>query len=318
MNNNGENRRHILLNCQLPETVRKVFHEHFSVSESESLSEALVKNESLSAVVVSIESEVGPATVSQLSDGIKAIATYSVGTDHIDVSALARRGIPVLNTPDVLSRSVAEATVFLVLALARRATESIDLVRSGNWQGWTPSQLIGFEVHNATIGIIGMGSIGRKIADLLAAFGANIVYHNRRPVDGTTARHCTTTQELYGLADIVILACPATPETERMINRDAIRQMKQGAYVVNIARGTLIDDDALIEALQGGRLSGAALDVFDGEPNFDRRYLTLPTVFMTPHIGSSTIQARISMAEKLRDGLLTLFAGGTPDNLVRP
>ena len=272
------------------------------------------------ALLLSVDSRLDRELVGQLPASIQVVATYSVGTDHLDLKVLTERGIRVLNTPDVLSNAVAEAAVFLTLGLARRAQESIDLVRSGAWPGWTPSQLVGFELRGRTAGIVGMGRIGREIARMLGALGMRIAYHNTRPLPaGTVVGDVTCHASLAGLlgtSDVVILACPATPQTIGMINRETLAQMRRGMVLVNTARGTLINDDALIEALESGHLGGAALDVFNNEPVYDSRYLDRPNVFMTPHIGSSTIEARISMAEILRDGMLAHFAGQVPVNLV--
>ena len=311
----------LLIGCHLLPPVMEVLERAFHLDGvAENLEAALHVASGPEALLLSVDSRLDRNMVGQLPSSIQVVATYSVGTDHLDLKALAERGIRVLNTPDVLSNAVAEAAVFLTLALARRAQESIDLVRSGAWQGWNPSQLVGFELRGRTAGIVGMGRIGREIARMLGALGMRIAFHNTRPLPagtvGDDVAYHATLAGLLGAADVVILACPATPQTIGMINRATLAQMRRGSVLVNSARGTLVEDDALIEALESGHLGGAALDVFRNEPKFDPRYLRRPNVFMTPHIGSSTIEARISMAEILRDGMLAHFAGHVPDNLV--
>ena len=321
MNETTLSRPRLLIGCDLLPQVMGTLEKAFQIDAvAENLRAALTVGVRPEALLLSVDSRLDRNVVGQLPSSIQVVATYSVGTDHLDLQALAERGIRVLNTPDVLSTAVAEAAVFLTLGLARRAQESIDLVRSGAWQGWNPSQLVGFELRGRTAGIIGMGRIGREIARILGALGMRIAYHNtRRLPAGVVADDITyhsNLADLLGASDVVILACPATPETIGMINAKTLAQMRRGAVLVNSARGTLINDDALIEALESGHLGGAALDVFNNEPMFDPRYLERPNVFMTPHIGSSTIEARISMAEILRDGMLAHFAGQAPENLV--
>ena len=321
MNGTTLSRPRLLIGCGLLPPVMGTLEKAFQIDgAAENLQAALNVAARPDALLLSVDSRLDRNFVGQLPSSIQVVATYSVGTDHLDLKALAERRIRVLNTPDVLSTAVAEAAAFLTLGLARRAQESIDLVRSGAWQGWNPSQLVGFELKGRTAGIVGMGRIGREIARILGALGMRIAYHDTRPLPADAMAGDITyhpqLSDLLGASDVVILACPATPQTIGMINRVTLAQMRRGAVLVNSARGTLIDDDALIEALENGHLGGAALDVFRNEPKFDLRYLERPNVFMTPHIGSSTIEARISMAEILRDGMLAHFAGQVPTNLV--
>lgn len=254
-----------------------------------------------------------------LPDSIKAIATYSVGLDHVDLAAARRRGLPVVHTPDVLTDAVAETAMLLLLSAMRRATESIVLIRSRQWQGWNPRQIIGQGLDGKTLGILGMGRIGRGIAARARAFGMAIAYSNRHRLPPTLDNGATfhdTPETLLPICDALVLACPLTPETRGFLNARRIALMKPSAAVVNIARGDVIVDDDLIAALAEGRLFAAGLDVFAGEPRIDARYFDLPNVFMLPHIGSSTIEARLAMGRAVIDGLIAVLSGSRPPNLV--
>jgi glyoxylate reductase len=271
------------------------------------------------ALLITIDSSIDSQTVEALSNRVKAVATYSVGFEHIDHQALAARGIALLHTPDVLSPSVAETAVLLALGAMRRATESIDLIRSGQWIGWTPSQLIGTELTGKIAGIFGMGRIGRAIASRLRGMGMCIAYHNRSQLALTCeqgATYCQTPEQLLNISDLLVLACPSSSETQHFLNADRISHLKYGAFVVNISRGNVVDDEALIEALAKGKVSAAGLDVFDNEPHLDSRYYELSNVFMLPHIGSSTVEARTKMMDTLINGLLSLRCQKMPSNLV--
>jgi glyoxylate reductase len=254
-----------------------------------------------------------------LPASLKAVATYSVGYDHIDIAAAKARGLPVFNTPGVLTDAVAEVGLLLMLGAARRATESIDLIRGRNWPGWNATQLVGIELVGKTLGILGMGRIGSGIAQRARAFGMAIHYHNRSrlmPEAEDGAVYHADFGAMAAVADVLMLAAQSSAETRHYLNAARIAQLKPGAIVCNVARGDLIDDNALIAALGDGRVRAAGLDVFENEPKIDPRYYDLPNVFMLPHIGSSTIETRRRMAQALILGLQTWKAGGKPANRV--
>ncbi|MSO73744.1 MAG: D-glycerate dehydrogenase [Alphaproteobacteria bacterium] len=254
-----------------------------------------------------------------LPKSVTVVATYSVGLDHVDLKAAKRQGVAVVHTPDVLTNAVAETAFLLLLGAARRATESIELIRSGRWQGWMPRQIIGQGLDGKTLGVYGMGRIGRAIAMRSKAFGMAIAYHNTRrlpPALEAGAAYYETPEALLGLADALIIACPLTEATRGFLDARRIALMKSSAIVVNIARGDIIVDDDLIAALTTKRLFAAGLDVFAFEPKLDQRYLDLPTVFMLPHIGSSTIEARLAMGRAVIDGLIGVLDGCAPANRV--
>lgn len=255
-------------------------------------------------------------TINSLPETVNAIATYSVGYDHIDLAAAKDRGIAVFNTPGVLSDAVADAAMLLILGAARRATESIAMLREGRWTGWTPQQLIGEGLGGKTLGILGMGSIGRRIATRARAFGMTVAYHSRRPVEEEDARYFDDPRSLIAESDVLVLAWPSTPDTRHYIDRAALAVAKPSLILVNIGRGDLVKDEDLIAALREGKILAAGLDVFNNEPQLDPGYLDLPNAFLLPHIGSSTWEARLAMADVLVDALALHGAGGMPPNRI--
>jgi glyoxylate reductase len=259
------------------------------------------------------------AVIGRLPPCIRAIATFSVGLDRIDLKAAAARGIAVFNTPDVLDDAVAEVAMLLLLGAARRATESIDLIRSRRWSGWTATQLNGVQLTDKTLGIFGMGRIGRKIASLARAFGMAIAYSNRRPLEAALAagaRYYGQLREMVGEVDCLVLAAPSSAETRGIVDAGLLAAARPGLIVVNIGRGDLIRDEDLINALESGQVRAAGLDVFAGEPQVNPRYFDLANVFMLPHIGSSTIETRRAMGRILIAGLEAWRDGRAAPNRV--
>ncbi|MCB1520290.1 MAG: D-glycerate dehydrogenase [Hyphomicrobiaceae bacterium] len=259
-------------------------------------------------------------TVARLSDRVKIIANHSVGVDHCNLPAFKARGIVVTNTPDVLSDATAEIALLLMLAAARRAGEGDRLVRGGRWASWSPSFMVGVQSTGKRLGIVGMGRVGLAVAKLVSGFGMEIHYSNRRqlpPALEAGAIYHPTVEALLPHCDVVTLHCPATPETIDLMNADRFRLMRDGAILVNTARGALIDEDALIDALCTGKLRAAGLDVFKNEPGGNPRLAELDNVFMLPHIGSATRETRDAMGFRALDNLDAFFAGREPrDRLV--
>jgi lactate dehydrogenase-like 2-hydroxyacid dehydrogenase len=259
------------------------------------------------------------AAIAALASSVRVIATYSVGLEHIDLDAARKKGIAVLYTPDVLSDSVAEMAILLMLGAARRAHEGTQLLYGGTWAGWSPTQLVGIEVSGRRMGILGMGRIGRAIARRARGFEMTVHYHNRSRLPADIENGAQYHGDIDGLvadSDVLVLGAPSSSATRSVLNTDRINRMPRDAIVVNIARGDLIDDDALIAALQSGRVAAAGLDVFRGEPKLDPRYLTLQNVFLQPHQGSSTMAARLRMGQILLDGIDALGAGRDPVNRI--
>jgi lactate dehydrogenase-like 2-hydroxyacid dehydrogenase len=257
--------------------------------------------------------------ISALPASIKVIGTFSVGYDHIDVAAAKARGIKLCNTPDVLSVATAECAMLLLLAAARRAGEGERLVRSGKWAGWAPTQLLGTQVSDRRLGILGMGRIGREIARMARGFGMEIHYRDmaRLPPDleqGATFHD--NDDDFLKLCQFLSLNAPGGEGTRNWLNNDRIAKLPQGAVVVNAARGTLVDDGALIAALRSGHIAAAGLDVYTGEPRLNPAYLTLENVVLLPHLGSATTETRDAMGRIVLSGIAALLAGETPPNVI--
>jgi lactate dehydrogenase-like 2-hydroxyacid dehydrogenase len=251
--------------------------------------------------------------------GVRIIATFSVGFEHIDLDAARARGIVVTNTPDVLTDATADVALLLILGAARRASEGERLIRENRWTGWTPTQLLGRHVGGKRIGILGMGRIGRAVAERARAFGMIIHYHNRKRLSAELEQGAVfheTPESLLPVSDILSLHSPLTAETRHFIDAKRIALLPAGAIVVNTARGGVIKDSDLIAALASGRLAAAGLDVFDGEPELHPGYRSLPNTFLLPHLGSATRETREAMGFRALDNLDAFFAGGAPQDQI--
>jgi glyoxylate reductase len=242
---------------------------------------------------------------------LRAISNYAVGVDNVDVEAAAARGIPVGNTPDVLTESTADLALALMLGIARRLAEGETFVRAGEWQTWEPGLMLGRDLHGATVGIVGYGRIGQAVGERLAGFGCELLM--------TSGSGGVPLAELLERSDFVTIHCPLTPETRGLIDDGALRRMKPTAYLVNTARGPIVDTGALARALHAGVLAGAALDVTDPEPlPGDHPLLAAPNLLVVPHVGSATVATRERMADMAVDNLLAGLAGEPMPNAVTP
>ena len=256
----------------------------------------------------------------RLSDRLKIVANYSVGVDHCDLVALKERGIVVTNTPDVLSDATAEIAMLLLLGASRRAYEGDQMLRLGTWKHWAPVGMNGIQVSAKKLGIVGMGRVGQTVARRARGFDMEIHYTNRRrlpPELEQDAVYHSTIKSLFGKVDMIPLNCPATPETDNLVNTESIGWMNPGVVLVNTARGRLVDEEALIEALHSGHIAAAGLDVFQTEPGGNPALAACSNVFMLPHLGSSTRETRKAMGDRALDNLDAFFAGQEPrDRLV--
>ncbi len=257
--------------------------------------------------------------IDALPDSLRIIATFSVGYEHIDIEAARRRDIRVTNTPDVLTDATADITLLCLLGAARRAHEGAGMLRRGEWHGWSTTQLVGVQVTGKRLGILGMGRIGRAVAQRARGFDMEIHYSNRRrlsPEQEHGAIFHETPESLLAVSDFFSINCPSSPETLRFLNSERIALLPDGAVVVNTARGNIVDDDALIAALASGKLAAAGLDVFQGEPELDSRYLEIENAFLLPHMGSATVETRNAMGFKCLDNLDAFFRGEEPPDAL--
>lgn len=252
----------------------------------------------------------------------KILGNFGVGFNHIDLEAAQQRGITVTNTPDVLTDCTADLAMLLLLAVARRAGEGEREVRSGRWSGWHPTHMLGTKVTGKTLGLIGFGRIARAMAKK-AHFGFDmpIVFFDPFPPTREIAAsfdavQCDSIEEVLQRADFVALHCPGSKENRHLINAERLALMKPGAYLINTARGDVVDNRALIEALRKGTIRGAGLDVFEGEPNLDPGFLDLDNVVLLPHLGSATEETRIAMGMRVIDNVLAFFEGRVPPDKV--
>jgi lactate dehydrogenase-like 2-hydroxyacid dehydrogenase len=253
--------------------------------------------------------------IERLPDSVRAICSFSVGYDHIDLAAAKARGITVTNTPDVLSNATAEIAMLLMLGAARRAHEGAHMLRTDTWADWSAVGQLGIEVTGKRLGIIGMGRVGLVTARRARGFDMEIHYYNRHRLSPALEAGAVFHAELDDLlthSQFLSIHCPATPETHHLLNAERIARLPDDAVVVNTARGAVVDDDALIAALSSGKLFAAGLDVFNGEPDIDPRYRALDNTFLLPHIGSATRETRDAMGFRALDNLDAIMAGSEP------
>ena len=263
------------------------------------------------------------ADVIRQAPGLRAICNMAVGYNNIDVAAATAAGILVTNTPDVLNETTADFGWTLLMATARRVTESEHFLRAGQWKKWTYDGFMGVDVHGSTLGIIGMGRIGQAVARRSMGFNMKVIYNNRSRLgpeleaSANHARHVSR-EELLQTADHVVLVLPYSKESHHLIGANELAMMKPTATLINIARGGIVDDAALISALESGTIAAAGMDVFENEPLFNPAFLSLSNVVLTPHIGSASTSTRRAMAYCAADNLVAALTGKRPANLLNP
>ena len=255
--------------------------------------------------------------------GLRAVCNVAVGYNNLDLDALSAAGVMATNTPGVLDDTTADTAWALLLASARRVVAADRWVREGHWAGWKfHDDWLGSDVHHATLGILGLGRIGHAVARRAAGFAMRVIYHNRQPLaaadEAASGARWVDKETLLRESDFLVLLLPYSPATHHAIGSAELAQMKPGAHLINVARGGIVDDNALIAALQEGRIAGAGLDVFENEPRLDRRFGELDNVVLTPHIGSSTRATRLAMAMLAVDNLIAALHGECPPNLLNP
>ena len=281
--------------------------------------EQIIKNsKDCDGILSSLTEKFDNDLISKLPDTIKIISNFAVGFGNIDTKAAKKRNIIVTNTPDVLTDATAEIAILILLGAARRAKEGTEWVKKKNWK-WSADFLMGKQLTGSRLGILGMGRIGRAVAERARAFGMKIHYYNRSRLDENLEKGATYHQSLESLlsvSDFFSINCPATKETKHIINKNTLKYFPDGAVLSNSARGDMIDDDAMVDALKNGKIYSLGLDVYNGEPNIHQEYLNLPNVYVLPHLGSATRKTRTAMADLAVDNIDEFFKIGKCKNTV--
>lgn len=328
----GKKKPLVVITRKLPDPVetrmRELFDARLNVEDKpmsrEELAAALREADVL---VPTITDRIDAELIEQAGPNFKLIASLSNGVDHIDVAAASKKGIAVTNTPNVLTEDTADMTVALMLAVPRRLAEGSNVLTGDKkWLGWSPTWMLGRRIWGKRLGIVGMGRIGTAVARRAKAFGLSIHYHNRHRVlqsveDELEATYWESLDQMLARMDIISVNCPSTPATFHLLSARRLALLQPTAYIVNTARGDIIDEDALIKLLQDGKIAGAGLDVYENEPALNAKLLRLAAkhkVVLLPHMGSATLEGRIDMGEKVIINIRTFFDGHRPPDRVLP
>ena len=301
------------------EKASKIFEVNFnSNDELYSQSKLIDMSKGHDAILTSLTDKMDQDTINKLPDTIKVISNFAVGFGNIDLAAAKKKGIVVTNTPEVLSDATAEIGILLILGACRRVSEGIQSAKESNWK-WSADYLIGKQLTGTRLGILGMGRIGQKIASIAKSLGMIIHYHNRSKLSEEKeqgAFYHDSLKSLFEVSDVLSICCPATKETENLINKKTLEYFPTDAVITNVARGDIVDDEALIDALNRKKIYAAGLDVYKGEPNLNPGYLKIKSVFILPHLGSATKHTRIAMANLAIDNIDEFFQKGSCKNKV--
>ena len=289
-----------------------------SNDELYSQSKVIEMSNGCDGILTSLTDKMDKDTIDKLPDTIKIISNFAVGFGNIDLEAAKKKGIAVTNTPEVLSDATAEIGILLILGACRRAAEGIEAARDGGWK-WSADYLIGKQLTGTRLGILGMGRIGQKIAKIAKSLGMVIHYHNRSKLSEDNeqgAVYHDNIKSLFSVSDVLSICCPATKETENMINKETVEYFPKGAVITNVARGDIVEDEALIDALNRRKIYAVGLDVYKNEPNLNPGYLKIKSAFILPHLGSATKDTRIAMANLAIDNIDEFFKTGNCRNKV--
>ncbi|MFK3781630.1 2-hydroxyacid dehydrogenase [Agrobacterium sp. NPDC089420] len=323
----------VYITRKLPDVVetrmRELFDAELNIDDTPRSEEELVAAmQRVDVLVPTVTDRITAAMIDKAGSQLKLIASFSNGIDHVDVDAAARKGISVTNTPNVLTEDSADITMALVLAVPRRMIEGTRVLANGadEWLGWSPTWMLGRRISGKRMGIVGMGRIGTAVARRAKAFGLSIHYHNRKRVNPATeaeleATYWDSLDQMLARVDIVSVNCPSTPATYHLISARRLALMQPTSYIVNTARGDIIDEAAMIQCLREGKIAGAGLDVYENEPQVNPKLIKLAKegkVVLLPHMGSATIEGRIEMGDKVIINIRTLFDGHRPPNRVLP
>ena len=309
--------RRLLRSCE--EKASKIFKANFNDNdELYSQNKVVEMSQGCDGILTSLTDKMDAETINKLPESVKIISNFAVGFGNIDLEAAKKRKIAVTNTPDVLTDATAEIGILLILGACRRASEGIESARQGGWK-WSADYLIGKQLTGSRLGILGMGRIGQKIAKVEKSLGMIIHYHNRSKLNEDKEQGATYHDTLKGLlsvSDVLSICCPASKETIDMINKETIEYLPKGAIVTNVARGDIVDDEAMIDALERRKVYAVGLDVYKDEPNLNPGYLKHKSAFILPHLGSATKDTRTAMANLAIDNLDEFFKTGNCKNKV--
>ncbi|MEW5423750.1 2-hydroxyacid dehydrogenase [Amorphus sp. 3PC139-8] len=321
----------VVVTRKLPDAVetrmRELFDTRLNIDDRPMTQAELVEAVKTADVLVpTITDKIDAAVLSQAGDSLRLIANFGNGVDNIDVSTANNRGITVTNTPGVLTEDTADMTMGLMLAVPRRLADGIRAIDSGDWGGWSPTWMLGRRISGKRLGIVGMGRIGTAVARRAKAFGMSIHYHNRRRVAASLEEEMEATywdslDQMLARMDVVSIHCPRTPATFHLLSARRLKLMRPEAYIVNTARGEVLDETALVRMLESGELAGAGLDVFEHEPAINPKLMALAKagkVILLPHMGSATIEGRIDMGEKVIINIRTFMDGHRPPDRILP
>ena len=316
----------VILTRKLPDSVETRMRELFDAELNDN-DEAFSREKLLEAIgradvlVPTVTDRIDADIIASAGPKLKLIASFGTGVDHIDLKAAREAGITVTNTPGVLTEDTADVAMALILSVPRRIAEGNALIRQGGWSGWAPTGMLGHRINGKRLGIVGMGRIGQAIARRARGFGMSFHYHNRRAVHpdiekSLEATHWDDLGQMLSRMDIVSVNCPHTQSTHHLLSREMLSRIPAQAYVVNTSRGEVIDEIALADLLEDRKIAGAGLDVYENEPEITPKLMALDNVVLLPHIGSATIEGRLSMGDKVIINIQTFVDGHTPPDRV--
>ena len=316
----------VVVTRKLPDAIETRMMELFDVQLNLD-DKAMTKAQLIAAVanadvlVPTVTDRIDAAILAQTGDRLRLIANYGTGVDHIDLATARQRGITVTNTPDVLTEDTADMTMALFLAVSRRIAEGERVMRTGEWQGWAPTWMLGHRINGKRLGIIGMGRIGRAVARRARGFGMAVHYHNRKRVHESVENELEATyweslDQMLARVDLVSVNCPHTPATYHLLSARRLQLLQPHCIIVNTARGEVIDENALTRMLEAGDIAGAGLDVFEHEPAVNPKLLALDNTVLMPHLGSATVEGRVDMGEKVLINIKTFVDGHKPPDRV--
>jgi glyoxylate reductase len=324
----SKDRLSVFVTRRLPEPVEKRLSELFDVQlrtddVAMSREELAVAMKTAEVLVPTITDTIDAGLIGQAGSQLKLIANYGAGVDNIDVATARERGVLVSNTPGVLTEDTADMAMGLILAITRRIPEGLAAMQTEQWQGWSPTALLGGRIGGRRIGILGMGRIGRAVAQRASAFGMEVHYHNRRRLrreteDELQATYWESLDQMVARLDVISINCPHTPSTFHLMNARRLKLMKPSAVIVNTSRGEVIDENALTRMLRDGAIAGAGLDVYEKGTTVNPRLREMPNVVLLPHMGSATVESRIEMGEKVIINIKTFQDGHRPPDQVVP